>query len=88
MPRAVRAFACEFGCGRSVITSKRRMADHEQRCNWNPANCACITCEHFIPGDNPRCHEIDMPPEPAGCGKGHDIQNKLCNQCPDWRAKS
>ena len=46
MPRRVTAFACSHGCRRNVITGYDRMAAHEARCFWNPANRACMTCKH------------------------------------------
>ena len=43
------------------------MWKHEQICNWNPANRACITCRHFTP----RSYE-----ERADCTAGEDIGEK------------
>ena len=84
MPREVKAYACKWDCHRHCITSRKRMEKHEAICNWNPANRACITCAHFIPGVNSRDHED--PGEPAGCEQGEDIGQKLRNECPLWAA--
>ena len=54
------------------------MWKHEQICNWNPANRACITCRHFTP----RSYE-----ERADCTAGEDIGEKLRNQCSKWAEK-
>ena len=47
MPREVKAYGCDFKCGRKVVLSKKSMADHESRCFYNPAKKACVTCKHF-----------------------------------------
>ncbi len=47
MPRQVKAYGCEYKCGKKVVLSKKSMADHESRCFHNPEKKACVTCEHF-----------------------------------------
>lgn len=46
MPREVRAFACQFGCGRQVQMSRLSVDKHEQTCASNPARKACRTCRY------------------------------------------
>ena len=79
MPREVKAFACQWNCHRNVLTSALRMAVHEELCNWNPKNKACITCRYFSPGGG-----RDEDHEPAGCEQGFDIREKLKNHCEGW----
>ena len=47
MPREVKAFGCEYKCGKKVVLSKASMVDHESRCFHNPEKKACVTCVHF-----------------------------------------
>lgn len=47
MPRKTTAYACEHGCKRSVLTSKKKMVSHEKRCFHNPEMRACATCANF-----------------------------------------
>lgn len=44
MPTKVTAYACSFRCGRSVITKRDGMLQHEARCFHNPVMMACQTC--------------------------------------------
>ena len=46
MPRAVKAWACEFRCGTNVHTSRKAVVRHEATCASNPERRACRTCEH------------------------------------------
>lgn len=80
MPRKISAFACEWNCGRNVLTSRVRMALHESRCNWNPANHACITCANFSPSTD-GYEPGDC--KPSGCDAGEDV-TKLRNHCDKW----
>lgn len=47
MPREVKAYGCEYKCGKKVVLSKKSMIDHETRCFHNPEKKACVTCAHF-----------------------------------------
>ena len=47
MPRQVKAYGCEYKCGKKVVLSKASMIDHESRCFHNPEKKACVTCVHF-----------------------------------------
>lgn len=47
MPIKRVAYACKFKCGRNVLTSRKRMEEHEQRCFSNPSRRACQTCKHW-----------------------------------------
>ena len=86
MPREVKAWACEWGCGVKVATVKSRMVDHEQRCNMNPTRKACPTCEHNA---EEYCDErgyiwyceIDQLPEKDQYGK----PIKLVYDCDHWK---
>lgn len=46
MPKEVKAFACSFGCGRKVLTSRKAMESHEQTCAMNPDRRACKICKN------------------------------------------
>jgi hypothetical protein len=46
MPREVKAWVCEHGCGYKCQTHKARIVKHEARCYSNPANRSCRTCHH------------------------------------------
>ena len=47
MPREVKAYGCDYKCGRKVVLSKKSMTDHESRCFYNQAKKACVTCFYF-----------------------------------------
>ncbi len=47
MARTVKAYGCEYKCGKKVVLSKKSMIDHESRCFHNPEKKACVTCVHF-----------------------------------------
>lgn len=63
MPKEVKAFACSFGCGRKVLTSKKAMEAHEKTCAMNPERRACKTCNnrttYHVATDNPGYVEIE-----------------------------
>lgn len=46
MPIEVKAYQCEFQCGRRALISKSGMKEHEKVCFKNPVNRACQTCAH------------------------------------------
>lgn len=46
MPKEVKAFACSFGGGRKVLTSRKAMEAHEQTCAMNPVRRACKICKN------------------------------------------
>ena len=75
MPKKITAFACEWKCGRTVLTKRTGMVAHEYACNWNPTNKACITCSNF-------CRAQD---EESECLSGEEIGKKLRNHCDKWR---
>ena len=47
MPIKRIAWACKWGCGKGVLTSKSAMKKHEERCLYNPVRRACITCANL-----------------------------------------
>ena len=47
MPREVKAYGCEFKCGKKVVLSKKSIIEHESRCFHNPEKKACVTCVYF-----------------------------------------
>lgn len=47
MAREVKAYGCEYRCGKKVVLSKKSMIDHESRCFHNPEKKACVTCVYF-----------------------------------------
>lgn len=68
MPRRVTARACIFKCGRRVLTSRQKMADHERTCFSNPERRACRTCRHEDRNDHgdPECWDPNGPGEENG----------------------
>jgi hypothetical protein len=52
MARQVKAYACDYKCGRGVILSKKNMESHESRCFHNPDKRACATCAYFEKGSD------------------------------------
>jgi hypothetical protein len=91
MAKRVIAYACEHGCRRRVLTSKRAMERHEEICFYNPERRACITCEHF------ECYEDSNGMEHTtyleqwtvrGCTLDIDLTSKLKKNCPNHKIKS
>lgn len=76
MPRQVKAYACEFKCGRNVTTHKADMERHEEQCWSNPANRTCKTCRHDIG----RVDGFD-------CARGAKKKGEsIVNNCKKWKA--
>ena len=81
-----RAYACRWGCGRSMLASRARMAAHEDRCLRNPARRACVTCRHNgyelhdydPPGDGSRVYRVWY------CDRGLQVPRADCNS---WEPK-
>lgn len=44
MVREVRAYACEYKCGKKTDMIRARIEEHELTCFKNPDRRACITC--------------------------------------------
>ena len=90
--REVRAFACSFGCRRNVLTSKKRMQEHEERCFYNPKNRACQTCGNLekttetvydpYHGGNPGSSDWERMIE--YCSAEIDIGGQYKNNCDMW----
>ena len=74
MPNLVKAYSCSHGCARRILTSKKAMAAHENRCKKNDASRACASCLY---DQNLEC-EINA--------KNHD--QKIVFNCPQWRSKN
>src|SRR3990167_3969989 len=77
MPRKTIAYLCDHKCGHCAVVSRKRMAEHEQRCWRNPARQGCKTCEHNIrdPDEGIYCW-IDALPEGT----------KLMYDCRSWES--
>lgn len=95
MPRKVSAFACEFGCRRSVTTSRKGMVEHEKRCFHNPTQRACATCKHLITEwDEPYMgHHFGEatygnPYKVRYCEQEIDIDKKLRANCLEWEGST
>ena len=60
MPIEVKAYACQFKCGRRASTKKSGVEAHEQACYKNPENKTCMTCKHDARelGDDYRGHHM------------------------------
>ena len=90
MPRLVRAFACEWKCGRNVTTKKADMVRHESRCRNNPAARACPTCLHndLEPGE-PADNDTGYPGCVGGwyCTKDLIPSGKIMVvECESWKS--
>ena len=88
MPRAIKAFGCEFACGR-ISTHRKRMLDHEARCFRNPVRRACQSCCHFVAaveGDETDGYATD----PAHCAVRNNVDfiKTLECDCEKWAPES
>lgn len=92
MPKEVKAYSCEFGCRRKVLTSKADMARHEENCFHNPVRRACASCKHLL-----KEHDDNGMDEPyferwvnVICLGSDliDIQEKLTFNCGLYREKN
>jgi hypothetical protein len=61
MPREVKAYACEFRCGKKTTMRRASMVEHEAKCWRNPAAKACLTCRYERMDDE--CDEIMTGPD-------------------------
>lgn len=87
MPRPVRAFACDFKCGKAVVTSRPGMARHEARCFRNPATRSCQTCDNYCPAYRGSNH-TDDPSEDHYCGAEVDPQlEPFKTRCESWASE-
>jgi hypothetical protein len=94
MPRQIKAWSCEFGCGR-IRVSRESIEKHEPTCFLNPARRSCKTCKHEqfdvyeaipeegFPGRDVRVCYRDVPKEQETQFEKHDI----CWECPSWEPK-
>ena len=89
MPKPVRAFACEWGCGRNVLMSRKRMAYHESRCFYNPARRACKSCGWW--GDEEIDYQVASDTWQSSfvkaCQSPEIESNELAADCPGWKPK-
>lgn len=82
----VRRYRCPF-CNYSRA-SRVTVTGHIARCWSNPAVNACKSCDFFqrfetgYCGARPGCRCQDIP---EGCGKGHNLEDGIRTNCPDWR---
>jgi len=51
VPREVKAYGCEYRCGRKFTTSKAHMEAHEKVCWSNPGMRTCRTCGNERDGE-------------------------------------
>ncbi len=89
MPTEIRAWACEFRCGR-IGTKPLSIASHEATCLKNPARRACRTCKHDHKepdGDDCFC-EIDSVHRPAYFDPDGPGKITCAIDCPDWEPKT
>ena len=89
MPIKRTAWACKWGCRRNVTTSKQRMARHEERCWWNPARRACVTCRHCnqYVDDNGMVgtpYQQTWSVRECAADAGIDLQEGLRRDCDWW----
>lgn len=80
MPTEVKAYSCDFGCGKRVLKSKHGMKQHEKVCFKNPANRACQTCANdggynYLPEFKHYATDCDV----LG-------QTKITSNCVHWRS--
>jgi len=90
MPIERKAWACQYKCGRNVLTSRKRMETHEARCWRNPARRACASCKHLLEYDDSN----GMEHEPqylqtwhvreCKADDGIDLSEKLRHDCTLW----
>ena len=75
MAKKLIAYSCEFGCSRNVLTSKKRMEEHEDICFYNEKNRACATCRY-------------LEREDRECIEGVNIENRLQSNCRSYKIRS
>jgi len=103
MPRLIKAWACEFRCGRRVTTKRKGVEDHERTCFMNPARRSCKTCKHEGFDSDYFPYEDWIPASAQGVERrwrecGHDDEELLPEKpengmairfdCPGWEVKS
>lgn len=73
MPREIKAYDCEHGCGKFLKTLKA-MQKHEATCLCNPVERTCKICGYdFVTDDD------------FECGKGVDKRGKkIIRHCQAW----
>lgn len=79
MPTEVKAYSCDFGCGKRVLKSKHGMKQHEKVCFKNPANRACQTCAF----DNGHEYILEKKHYLTHCG--FLGPTKTTSDCRHWR---
>lgn len=88
----VRAYSCQFKCGRRVTTKRKSMDAHESRCFHNPTNRACQSCGNFqeeydtiyVPHFTTEVGDLDYDVKVHYCAADIDIKEALQNNCPKW----
>jgi len=93
MARQVKAFACEYGCARRLLGSKKRMEAHEAKCFFNPQTQSCATCSHY----ESYLDSNGMESEPSflqrwihkecKADENIDLSEKLKTNCTLWKIK-
>lgn len=78
MPKKVIAYSCEFGCRRNVLSSRKRMEEHEEICFYNEKTKSCATCRNLEYGD----YGSNV------CIEDVDIENRLQTNCRPYKPKS
>ena len=86
MARQIKAYGCDYKCGKQAILSEKAMIKHELTCFHNPERKACITCAHlesYVDSngmeDEPNCLETWRHAECLiDCA---DISEKLTHNC-------
>lgn len=91
MPVKRTAWACKWGCGRNVLSSRKGMADHESRCFYNPARRACKSCRFWTYDvrDNVQV-AVDAWSDVCGWECDHpdnDDPETLAAECRWWKPK-
>ena len=89
MPREVKAYGCEFKCGKKVVLSKKSMIDHESRCFHNPEKKACVTCIYFEKqaDDNGAEGVYYQHWDNLMCNAKDECMSKLQNNCESHKNK-
>lgn len=84
MPVVIKAFACQFRCGR-IGTKSKSIEKHERNCFHNPERRACQTCRNneYVPYEDDtgaggyfECKADILP-----------VGSKMVFECIAWEAK-
>ena len=82
----VKAFICQFRCGKSPAMQSGTVVQHEITCFKNPARKACQTCSNDKTYTEPHCQETGEGGRIFECAADGNITERQFD-CPKWEKK-